>query len=118
MPLVIAVAVWAFARGSMVLSGWESLAQRVVLIAIAVLVVTGNLVLLLPAHGRGPRLRWFVGWVGCCTAAVQGPVLLVLAKDSSVNPVLLTVAAIATPSAIALGLSAMHRSEQASIVVR
>lgn len=59
-----------------------------------------------------PRLRWAVGWIGCCTVAAQGPTLL-LARDASVDPRLLVVTLLATPAAARLGLSALRRTSPA-----
>ena len=60
-----------------------------------------------------PRLRWAAGWIGCCTVAAQGPTLLLLARDASVDPRLLVVTLLATPAAAWLGLSALRRTSRA-----
>lgn len=101
---------WAFVSGSLRLAGWESVAQRVVLVVVALLTLLGCAVLLPPDDRSRHRMRWMLGWIGCCTAAVQGPVMLLLANDATINPALLAVTLVATPAAVWLGLSAIHRT--------
>lgn len=100
---------WALAPASAGLAGWESLAQRTVLGIVAFLSLLGCIALLTSTSSR-PRLRWALGWIGCSTAGVQGPTLLLLANNSLINPVLLAVTLVATPAAIWLGLSAIRHT--------
>ena len=108
-PFAGAMLLWAFGSESMGLAGWESIAQRVVLVVVALLSLLGCAVLL-PPGDRSRHTRWMLGWIGCCTAAVQGPVMLLLANDAKINPALLAVTLVATPGAAWLGLSAIHRT--------
>ncbi|MEV0157983.1 hypothetical protein AB0H57_30355 [Micromonospora sp. NPDC050686] len=101
---------WAFVSEPMGLAGWKSIAQRAVLVVVALLSLLGCAALLPPGDRPGHRLRWTLGWIGCCTAAVQGPVMLLLANDAAINPVLLAVTLVATPGAAWLGHSAIHRT--------
>lgn len=107
-PLAAATTFWALAPAEHGLRGWESIAQRTALLGVAVLTVVGCAALL-ARTSSGPRLRWALGWVGCCTAAVQGPTMLLLSPDGDVNPVMLAVVVVATPVAAWLGLSAVAR---------
>ncbi|MFC0680622.1 hypothetical protein ACFFGH_22560 [Lysobacter korlensis] len=110
LPFSAAMLFWAVAPTSAGLAGWESLAQRVVLVVVAILSLLGCGVLLAAGERPRPRVRWMLGFVGCCTAAVQGPVMLLLANDARINPALLVVTLFATPSAMWLGLSSIHRT--------
>ncbi|MBF6163027.1 hypothetical protein [Nocardia cyriacigeorgica] len=104
---------WALARAPHGLAGWESLAQRVVLVVVALLALLGAAALLTPTGG--PGLRWLTAWVGCTTAAVQGPLLLLLAHDATINPYLLAVTILATPAAAFLWLAAVHQTSRAGM---
>lgn len=103
------VLVWALGPSSRGLAGWDSLAQRTVLVVVALLSVMGCAALLKTEASR-PRVRWVLGWIGCSTAAVQGPTLLLLAQDATINITLVAVTLLATPAATWLGLSALNRS--------
>lgn len=114
LPFAAAMLFWAVAPPSAGLAGWESLSQRVVLILVAVLSLLGCAVMLaVPGDRPRPRVRWMLGWIGCSTAAVQGPVMLLLANDAAIDPTLLVVTLIAAPAAMWLGLSSIHRSTSA-----
>jgi hypothetical protein len=104
---------WAFAPPSAGLAGWESIAQRTVLVVVGLLTVVGGVALLWRGSSM-PRERWAAGWIGCCTAAVQGPTLLLLANEAVIDPLLLAVTLVATPAAAWLGLSALRRSATAA----
>lgn len=104
-----AMVFWAFAPITAGLAGWESLAQRTVLAVVAALSIAGCAALLVGTAQR-PRARWAAGWIGCCTAAVQGPTLLLLSNDAAIDPALLAVTLIATPTAAWLGLSTVRRT--------
>ena len=104
---------WAFAPPSAGLAGWESIAQRTVLVVVGLLTVVGGVALLWRGSST-PRERWAAGWIGCCTAAVQGPTLLLLANEAVIDPLLLAVTLVATPAAAWLGLSALRRSAAAA----
>ncbi|ASR37197.1 hypothetical protein BAY61_21830 [Prauserella marina] len=112
-PFACAMIFWAFASEGMGLAGWESLAQRVVLVVAALLALLGCAALLAQGKRVPPRPRWLAGWLGCCTTAVQGPVMLLLAYDATVDAVLVVVTVLATPAAAWLGLSAIRRTNQA-----
>lgn len=99
---------WALAPSGAGLAGWESLAQRTVLVVVALLTLLGGAALATASPAR-PRTRWALGWIGCSTAAVQGPTLLLLANDATIDPLLLAVTILATPAAAWLGLSALRR---------
>lgn len=99
---------WALAPAGAGLAGWESLAQRTVLIVVALLTLLGGAALA-TASPALPRTRWAAGWIGCSTAAVQGPTLLLLANDAAIDPLLLAATILATPAAAWLGLSALRR---------
>lgn len=102
-----AMVFWACAPTTAGLAGWESLAQRTVLVVIAALSIAGCAALLVGTAQR-PRTRWAAGWIGCCTAAAQGPTLLLLSNDAAIDLALLAVTIIATPTAAWLGLSTVR----------
>ncbi|MEU3274480.1 hypothetical protein ABZ639_26860 [Saccharomonospora sp. NPDC006951] len=112
-PFAGAMIFWAFASDAMGLAGWQSLAQRVVLVVAALLALLGCAALLSQGQRVPARPRWLAGWIGCCTTAVQGPVMLLLAHDATVDLSLIVVTVLATPAAAWLGLSAIHRTDQA-----
>lgn len=86
--------------------GMEAPAQR------TVLVVTGMLslaALLAPmARRTSPgvaRVAWLAVWVGCCTAALQGPAQLLLAHGGTIQPAVAAMALVTTPGAVIHGLA-------------
>ncbi|PZP29780.1 MAG: hypothetical protein DI613_11475 [Kocuria rhizophila] len=113
LPLVGALWFWAANGASSAgLAGWESLAQRTVLVVIGLLVLSGLVSPYLARWGAlRPAAAWMVAWIGCCVAAVQGPVLLLLSRDGTVELPLLFVTILATPSAVLLASAMLrHRS--------
>jgi hypothetical protein len=113
-PFALGMLFWAFpAPGTAGLDGWQSIAQRMVLVVIALLTLVGLITPLLPRLLAAPPVRaWLTVWVGCCTAAVQGPILLLLAHDAVLSVPLLVLAALATPAAVLFGLAVLRRSSE------
>lgn len=113
-PFALGMLFWAFpAPGTAGLDGWQSIAQRMVLVVIALLTLVGLITPLLPRLlAAPPVLAWLTVWVGCCTAAVQGPILLLLAHDAVLSVPLLVLAALATPAAVLFGLAVLRRSSE------
>jgi hypothetical protein len=58
---------------------------------------------------RWPRLTWLTTWVGCCVAALQGPTLILLARDGDVQPVVALITLLATPGSSLYGLAVLRR---------
>jgi hypothetical protein len=110
-PFGLAMLLWGFAGpGAFGPAGMESIAQRTVLTTTGALVLAGLAVPYLPdLTVRWPRAAWLFGWVGCCTAAVQGPSQLVLANDGDISPVIAALTAITTPAAVVFGLAVLRR---------
>lgn len=113
-PFGIAMLSWAVTGpGAFGPNGMESLAQRSVLAATGVLVLAGLAVPFVTGMTeRMPRAAWLIGWVGCCTAAVQGPSQLILAHDGDVSPAIAALTVVTTPAAAAFGLAVLQRRRQ------
>lgn len=119
-PFGLAMLWWgAVGPGALGPQGMESPVQRTVLVVTGVLSLAALLVPVLtrlsgPSRATSPgraHLAWLVMWVGCCTAALQGPTQLLLAHGGEVQPAIATIALLATPGAAlhGLGLLAAHR---------
>ncbi len=119
-PFGLAMLWWGVAGpGSLGPQGMESPVQRTVLVVTGMLSLAAVLVPVLirlsgPARAMSPgrtQLAWLVVWVGCCTAALQGPTQLLLAHGGEVQPAIAAIALLATPGAAlhGLGLLAAHR---------
>lgn len=117
-PFGLAMLWWGLTGpGALGPQGMESPVQRTVLVvtgllALAALVVPALAPLSARAMGPGPsQLAWLVVWVGCCTAALQGPTQFLLAHGGTVQPAIAAIALLATPGAAlhGLGLLAAHR---------
>lgn len=113
-PFAFGMLFWAVPPpGSAGLDGWQSIAQRAVLVVIAMLTLLGLITPLFPRlWATRPVLAWLTVWVGCCTAAVQGPILLLLAHDAVLSVPLLVLAALATPAAALFGLTVLRRNSE------
>lgn len=110
LPFSCAMAFWAIAGpGSTGPQGMEQPAQRMVL---AVTALLGFLCLLCPMFsrylGRWPRAAWLVTWTGCCVVALQGPTQILLAQGGEIAPVVVGIAALATPGASLFGLAVLR----------
>lgn len=107
LPFGLAMVWWGLAGpGGAGPQGMEAPAQR------TVLVVTGALALaavalpltLRSAGPRAARLAHLLVWVGCCTAALQGPTQLLLAHGGSLQPAVAAIALLGSPGAVAIGV--------------
>lgn len=101
--------IWWGARGpgDVGPQGMESPAQRVVLGVTGTLALAAVLAPVLANRARPgiAHATWLIVWLGCCTAALQGPTQLLLANDATIQPAVAAIALLATPGAVVLGLA-------------
>lgn len=100
--------IWWGARGPGTVGpqGMESPAQRVVLAVTGILALAAILAPVLANRARPgmAQATWLIVWLGCCTAALQGPTQLLLANGATLQPAVAAIALLATPGAAVLGL--------------
>lgn len=85
-------------------------AQRTVLVVAGLLAAAGFLApFLVPASTRLGRLAWLITWVGCTTAALQGPTAVLLAHDGNPTPATTLIALLAPLGSGAYGLLILRR---------
>jgi hypothetical protein len=109
-----AMAYWGVAGpGTTGPAGMTSLAQRTVLVVTSIAAAAGFLAPLLP---RGSVLRSRAAavttWVGCATAALQGPTGLALAHDGRVSAVGVAIAAMGTATGTIYGLAVLKSTRR------
>lgn len=84
--------------------------QRTVLVVAGLLATAGFLApLLRTVAARWPRTAWLTTWVGCTTAALQGPTQVLLANGGDPTPAITLTALAATPASCAYGLAVLRR---------
>lgn len=117
-PFGLAMLWWALAGpGATGPQAMDTPAQRTVLAVTGTLSLAAVLVPVAALAGRpvGPRaaqLAWLVVWLGCCTAALQGPTQLLLAHGATIQPAVAAIALVATPGAVVHGLGLLGRRGQ------
>ena len=116
-PFGLAMVWWGLAGpGTLGPQGMTAPAQRTVLVVTGVLALAALLAPLTVRTREVPpgaaRARWLVVWVGCCTAALQGPTQLLLAHGGDVQPAIAAIALLATPGAIVHGLGLLGARPQ------
>lgn len=85
-------------------------AQRTVLVVAGLLAAAGFIAPHLGmAAARWPRSAWLTTWVGCTTAALQGPTAVLLANGGNPTPTITLIALVATPGSCVYGLSVLGR---------
>lgn len=95
--------------------GMDSIAQRTVLVVTGVAAPGGFLApLLLGGSASRARPAALITWVGCATAALQGPAGLLLAHDGAVRPLGVVVAAVGTSAAVLYGVSVLAGTRRAA----
>lgn len=109
LPFGLAMTWWgARGPGTVGPQGMEAPVQRVVLLVTGLLTVAAVLipVLLRPLRttAKISQFAWLTVWLGCCTAALQGPTQLLLAHGGTIQPAVAAIALLATPGALVLGL--------------
>jgi hypothetical protein len=108
-PFGAAMVWWGVAGvGSTGPVGMTSVVQRVDLIVTGLLclgAVAAPYLARSLAAGLDARVAWALVWLGCATAALQGPVHLVLAADAHPQPAVAALAVLATPGATLFGLA-------------
>lgn len=109
LPFGLAMLWWGVSGpGSTGPQGMDALAQRLPLVVTGALALLGLLCPLLAGISRWPRLAWLLVWTGCTTAALQGPVALLLANDGQIAPVVLAIALVTTPGSALYGLTVLR----------
>ena len=94
--------------------GMDSIAQRTVLGVTGIAALGGFLApLLLGESASRARAAALITWVGCATAALQGPAGLLLAHDGAVTPLGVVVAAVGTPAAVLYGVTVLASTRRA-----
>lgn len=110
LPFALAMGWWGVVGpGDAGPQGMEAPVQRTVLVvsgllALAAVVAPSARLAVPPQRGRLPHL---VVWVGCCTAALQGPTQLLLAHGGTIQPAVAAITLLATPGALAV-LAGVH----------
>jgi hypothetical protein len=111
LPFAGAMAFWGIAGpGTTGPAGMNSLAQRTVLIVTSVAAAPGFVA---PLLTRGSVLRSRAAavatWVGCVTAALQGPAGLALAHDGNVSALGIAIAIVGPTAATIYGLAVLWK---------
>lgn len=110
LPFAIAMLWWGFAGpGDFGPQAMEAPVQRTALVVTGVLSLAGWLAPILSAALRSPHVLWLVTWVGCATAALQGPTQLLLANDGIPTGAVALLTALATPASCVYGLLVLRR---------
>ena len=116
-PFGLAMLWWGLAGpGDVGPRAMDSPAQRTVLAATGILSLAALLApvatgfLRRPGPG-GAQATWLVVWLGCCTAALQGPTQLLLAHGGAIQPAVAAIALLATPGAVVHGLGLLGRGQ-------
>ncbi|WP_420110610.1 hypothetical protein [Pseudactinotalea sp.] len=111
LPLGTAMAWWGLmGPGGAGPQAMDALAQRTVLVITAVLCCAGFVAPILGAAIDRPRALWLATWVGCATAALQGPAQVLLAQGGSPTPAMIVLAVLATPASCVYGLRVLRLS--------
>jgi hypothetical protein len=118
LPFGAAMAFWGIAGpGSTGPLGMDEPVQRTVLVVIGVLSVAAFGAPILGWRAdRWPRATWLTTWVGCCIAALQGPAMILLARDGDVQPFVALTALLATPGSCVYGLGILRRRTSSPLV--
>lgn len=110
LPFAIAMLWWGSAGpGDFGPQAMDAPAQRTALVVTGVLSLAGWLAPMLSAAVRSPQVLWLVTWVGCATAALQGPTQLLLANDGVPTAAVALLTALATPASCVYGLLILRR---------
>lgn len=109
-PFAVAMVTWGLlGPGSSGPEGMDALSQRTALVVTGLLCVSGFLAPILGTASRRPHGVWLATWVGCTTAALQGPTQVLLANGGDPQPAILAVTFLATPASCAYGLLTLRR---------
>ena len=113
-PFGLAMLWWGLAGpGDAGPQGMDSPAQRTALAVTGILSLAALLAPIVPRRpspGRA-QVTWLVVWIGCCTAALQGPTQLLLAHGGSIQPAVAAITLLATPGAVVHGLGLLGRGQ-------
>jgi hypothetical protein len=110
LPFGAAMLWWgAVGAGALGPQGMEAPAQRTTLVVTGLLALAGWAAPLVGASARWSQAVWLVTWVGCTTAALQGPAQLLLANGGEPTPAIVLIAVLATPASCVYGLVVLRR---------
>lgn len=90
----------------------DAIAQRTTLVATGLLALGGLLAPLATGTWfRRPRVAWLISWVGCTTAVLQAPAVLLLANQGKPTLATLILGLITIPGASAYGLLVLREAQ-------
>jgi hypothetical protein len=88
----------------------DAVSQRTTLVVTGLLAVAGFVTPLVRKKSRRvPRLAWLLTWVGCTTAALQAPTLVLLANDGHPTRAIALMGLLTMPGSSVYGLSVLRR---------
>jgi hypothetical protein len=88
----------------------DAIVQRTTLVVTGLLAVGGFAApLLRRLAARAPRLAWLLTWVGCTSAALQAPTLVLLANGGNPTRTILLMGLVTTPGSSIYGLMVLRR---------
>lgn len=110
LPFAAAMLWWGIAGpGSTGPPQMEAVSQRVPVAVTGLVVLAGFLApLRAAASAQRPRLTWLALWVGCTTAALQGPTEMLLANQGHPSRVMVVLGLLAVPCAAGYGLGILR----------
>ncbi|MGY1847413.1 hypothetical protein [Blastococcus sp. SYSU DS1021] len=108
-PFGMAMTCWGlFGPGASGPRGMDALSQRTVLAVTGLLALVGWVVPLVRRGALRPRTAWVLTWVGCTTAALQGPTQVLLAHQGDPGPAMILMALVTLTGSVAYGLAVVH----------
>ena len=88
----------------------DAVSQRTTLVVTGLLAIVGFVTpLVRGTTSRAPRLAWLLTWVGCTTAALQAPTLVLLANGGHPTHGVVLMALLTIPGSSVYGLSVLRR---------
>lgn len=111
LPFGAAMLWWgAFGPGDSGPQAMDAVSQRTTLVVTGLLAVGGFLAPLVQGPSRrAPRLAWLLVWVGCTTAALQAPTLVLLANGGDPTRAILLLGLVTIPGSSVYGLALLRR---------
>jgi len=88
----------------------DAVSQRTTLVVTGLLGIAGFVTpLVRDTASRAPRMAWLVTWVGCTTAALQAPTLMLLANGGHPTHAIVLIGLLTIPGSSVYGLSVLRR---------
>ncbi|WP_235736844.1 hypothetical protein [Nocardioides alcanivorans] len=110
LPFGTAMVWWGlFGPGEAGPQAMDTPSQRTALVVTGLLCIAGLMAPILGAMTQWPRTAWLVTWVGCTTAALQGPTQLLLANGGDPTPAIALITVLATPASCGYGLLVLRQ---------